>query len=57
MDKKAKEEKEEVMTLEVVCPKCGYKKIIYTPKENIPKCPKCGTQMMISEILTEGKYY
>ncbi len=54
---KRKEEKEEIMTLEVVCPKCGYKKIIYAPKEKIPKCPKCGTQMMISEILTEGKYY
>ncbi len=43
--------------IEVKCPKCGYTEIIYVPKEEIPKCPRCGTQMMISELLDEGKYY
>lgn len=46
-----------VELVEVWCPKCGYKKIIHMPKEEVPKCPKCGTQMMISELLDEGKYY
>ncbi len=52
--KKSKDPPEPV---EVICPKCGHTKIIYLPKEEIPKCPVCGTQMMIRELLDEGKYY
>ena len=43
--------------LEVRCPKCGRTQIIYIPGEDIPKCPDDGTQMIINELLDEGKYY
>lgn len=43
--------------IEIVCPKCKHTSIIYSPKEEIPKCPKCDTQMVISELLDEGKSY
>ena len=54
---KENDKDKKVELVEVWCPKCGYKKIIHMPKEEVPKCPKCGTQMMISELLDEGKYY
>jgi ribosomal protein S27E len=43
--------------IEVVCRKCGHTEIIYLPKEEIPKCPKCDRRMVISELLDEGKSY
>ncbi len=57
MDKEKEQDKRKVEYIEVVCPKCGHKEIVRIPKENVPKCPVCGTQMMISELLDEGKYY
>lgn len=44
-------------TVEAICPKCKHTEIVYLPKEQLPKCEKCGTQMVINEILTEGKAY
>lgn len=41
--------------IEVVCPKCKRTEIVYVPLEEIPKCVDCNTQMVIREILTEGK--
>lgn len=43
--------------VEVVCPRCKHTEIVYLPKEEIPKCPHCGRQMVISELLDEGKSY
>ncbi len=57
MDGKKEKKDEKIEYVEVVCPKCKHKEIIRLPKESIPKCPVCGTQMMISELLDEGKYY
>jgi ssDNA-binding Zn-finger/Zn-ribbon topoisomerase 1 len=41
--------------IEIICPKCRRTQIIHAPKEEIPKCPECNTQMVIREILIEGK--
>jgi ribosomal protein S27E len=49
--------KEKIEAIEVKCPKCGRKQIIYIPKEDIPKCPECKVRMVISELLDEGKSY
>jgi len=43
--------------IEVICPKCNRTEIVYIPKEDIPKCPNCGINMVIRELLTEGKSY
>ncbi len=43
--------------VEVVCPKCQHTEIVYTPKEPIPRCPDCKTQMVLRELLREGKSY
>jgi len=43
--------------VEVMCPKCEHTEIVFIPKEEIPKCPKCKKQMVVKEILTEGKSY
>ena len=42
--------------VEVVCPKCKRTQIVYLPDENIPKCETCKIEMIVREILTEGKY-
>lgn len=49
--------KEKVEAVEVKCPKCGRRQIVYIPKEPIPRCPDCKVQMIISELLDEGKSY
>jgi hypothetical protein len=43
--------------VEVICLKCRYTEIIYLPDEEVPRCPRCNTQMSISELLDEGKSY
>jgi len=43
--------------VEIICPKCRYTEIVYLPIADLPLCPKCKTQMMISELLDEGKSY
>ncbi|SFM97614.1 hypothetical protein [Thermodesulforhabdus norvegica] len=43
--------------VEVQCPKCKNTKIIYIPKEAIPKCESCNVTMVIKELLDEGKSY
>lgn len=43
--------------VEIICPKCRYTEIIYLPVADLPLCPECNTQMMISELLDEGKSY
>jgi ribosomal protein L37AE/L43A len=49
--------KDKLQMAEIKCPKCHRKEIIILGKENIPKCQDCGTQMILSEILEEGKSY
>jgi len=41
----------------VKCPKCRRTQIIYIPEEKIPRCPKCNVEMIIEELLDEGKSY
>ena len=43
--------------IEVSCPKCKYTEIIYIPDEEVPNCPRCRIQMVIRELLDEGKSY
>lgn len=42
--------------VEVYCPTCKQSKIIAVPDEPMPKCDFCRREMIIKEILTEGKY-
>ncbi len=49
--------REKAEAVQVKCPKCGRTGIVYLPKEEISKCPECGTQMLIYELLDEGKSY
>lgn len=49
--------RDKIEPVEVVCPKCKRTEIIYLPKEEMPRCPKCKKEMVISELLNEGKSY
>ena len=42
--------------IEVWCPHCKQSKIIAVPAEAVPKCDFCRQEMVIKEVLTEGKY-
>ncbi len=42
--------------VQVVCPICRRTQIIALPEETIPKCEDCKVEMVINEVLTEGKY-
>lgn len=41
--------------VQIQCPQCRHTEIIYIPIEELPRCPRCGSQMMIRELLDEGK--
>ena len=49
--------REKQEAIEIICPKCKRTEIIYSPKEEISKCPDCKRQMVIRELLDEGKSY
>ena len=49
--------RDKMEAIEVICPKCRHTEIIYLPEEAIPKCPDCDLQMVIRELLDEGKSY
>ena len=42
--------------VEVACPVCDQRKIICVPEEAIPRCDYCKVEMVLKEVLTEGKY-
>ncbi len=42
--------------VEVVCPICRQSRIICLPEESMPRCEICKRDMVIKEVLTEGKY-
>ena len=42
--------------VETVCPKCHATKIFYLGREDMPRCDKCGLEMIIRELLIEGKH-
>lgn len=50
-------DRSELEPVQVVCPRCRRTGIVYIPREEIPKCPDCGTRMVIEELLDEGKSY
>jgi Zn finger protein HypA/HybF involved in hydrogenase expression len=47
--------------VQLVCPKCRYRTIVYLPlpdDEDLPICPECKqARMNIEELLDEGKSY
>lgn len=46
--------------VQVRCPHCGSRSIVYLPVDNLPRCtnPECkGGRMVIEELLDEGKSY
>ncbi len=47
--------------VQLVCPKCRHRMIVYLPlanDEDLPICPECKqTRMNIEELLDEGKSY
>ncbi|MCB1777577.1 MAG: hypothetical protein KDI50_09070 [Candidatus Competibacteraceae bacterium] len=47
--------RDKVEPIQIGCPKCRHTEIVYIPIEAIPRCPECGTQMIIKELLDEGK--
>lgn len=56
MSKKSpKNEKPDVTTIEVKCPKCDHTEIVVIPKEEIPLCPDHKIKMYLHEVLKEGK--
>ncbi len=42
--------------VEFACPICNQRKIVCLPEESMPKCDYCKVDMVLKEILTEGKY-
>ena len=48
---------EKIEPVEIVCPRCKETSLVYLPKEEIPKCSRCKVQMVIKELLDEGKAY
>ena len=49
--------RDKLEAIEVQCPRCKKTEIVYVPKEEIPKCPQCKVQMVIKELLDEGKSF
>jgi ribosomal protein S27E len=43
--------------IEIVCPRCNRTAIVYIPEQQIPRCPDCNIQMVIRELMKEGKSY
>ncbi|GAB4258540.1 MAG: hypothetical protein Kow0092_06230 [Deferrisomatales bacterium] len=43
--------------VQIVCPVCRHTEIIYFPVDDLPRCPRCGAEMVIEELLDEGKSY
>lgn len=46
--------------IQVRCPRCGSRSIVYLPVADLPRCPnpECkGARMVIEELLDEGKSY
>ena len=46
--------------VQVRCPQCGSRSIVYLPVDDLPRCsnPECsGARMVIEELLDEGKSY
>ncbi len=46
--------------IQVRCPRCGSRSIVYLPVDDLPRCPnpECkGVRMVIEELLDEGKSY
>jgi ribosomal protein S27E len=50
-------ERGEKEPIQIRCPRCRHTEIIYLPVADLPRCPACNTQMVIEELLDEGKSY
>ncbi len=49
--------REKAEAVQVKCPLCDHTEIVYLPREEIPKCPIHNVEMIIQELLDEGKSY
>ena len=49
--------KKKVEAVQVKCPLCDHTEIVYIPREPIPMCPVHKVEMIIVELLDEGKSY
>jgi len=52
-----KKKKDAPEPVQVRCVSCGYTNIIYLPDEPMTSCPNCHKEMVIEELLDEGKSY
>lgn len=43
--------------VEFICPRCKRTEIFYLPTDQELKCPDCKRNMVIKEVLAEGKSY
>jgi len=41
--------------VEVICPQCRRVQIVYLDKETIPECTQCGVEMILHDVLKDGK--
>lgn len=42
--------------IEAVCPRCQATKIFFLGREPMPRCDNCDREMVIKEVLVEGKH-
>ena len=49
--------REKAEAVQVKCPICDHTEIVYIPIEQIPRCPIHRIEMIIVELLDEGKSY
>lgn len=57
MSDSKKEKKVRREPAEFFCPKCNRTEIIYIPVEKPLRCSQCGREMVLKELLVEGKSY
>ncbi len=46
---------DKIEPIEAICLHCGTTKIFFLGREPLPRCDECGREMVIREILIEGK--
>lgn len=57
MSSEREEIREAPHAVQVICPICKETQIIYVPDEPVPQCPDCRVDMIVKEVLDEGKSY
>jgi hypothetical protein len=47
----------EMEPAQLIWARCRHTEIVYLPLEDLPKCLGCGAQLILEELLDEGKSY